>query len=1031
MPGKLTSREREKLGEELYALRSAALALARRVLGENAAAEDACAESYLRALKHIEDLPSLQDLRTWFLRVVVNTARSLGAGEAARRRREEKAVQERPVSDLTPQGSAEHREASRVVSEELRGIDEKQRLALSLHYEAGLSHAETAAVLELPVGTASSNISRGLEELRRRLAVRGFSVAPAALLGSTGLAPVPEALSTAIRGVIAGKLGIKAATLGSAAVAGGIALIWKIVAGLAAVLLLGAGGIGAWKLLPGAPQAAAPEKPAARPEPTSSLDKVVTLKSGYQYPGVLLDSIAKQTRLRFEVQRTRATTLGRVNPDSEKTSVRRALEGISRQTGWSWKEVSPGKVVLFIQDPAFARRLQALKAVAGKDEVTRAEALANLCAGEDLRALPHLVRAVEDRSLLVRCWAVKLLADHMVDPFGRWRLSVFTHWLSPDQKKALVTALLDPKLFPEDAKPEAGSRGFSWLTLRLQLLGCLDEEARARAAVLGALNSAEKSRICAGIIAAGASGNEVYLDRLIDISKGKDRTQCLMTASRLARFENARAQEAWLEVQINKVRGRGQISGRLSGRDMWAVPRLLGMLEKGNPGQRAEAASALGKFGGTKEAVRIAKKLSELYMADPTARCAGDLVRSLADLGEPAGTKALCHALANARNEYELSRILGAFTRRWPIRDEKVETALLRLARKHWQKVIDENKWPEGSSMLRKAAKALGTAGGERSVRFLRELLLRAPEPKGDVYWYHPIHGSIISLRRIGGEQARLALEKVAKDARSASIARRAAFARLDFLPPKEAAAGLLKLAEESAPDDPELKGRWHVKYPLREATTSLTYKQPSSELAAALRTMAVHARPAVRVAAADAMGRFPGESFRKELFGLLEDGVPEVATVAGQAVTRRFLRSAGKDRDAVLHGMLSSAKPGARTMALAAMKNVAGFTCFPAFHDELVKQSKIPGSDGNLAGEILLSMATPRAVSWRIEQLKSGDASRRRRAVRFLRSHLAAHDPRVLPALKAHLARHPEDGKPVRGPRPKPKPKPAPPEVF
>ncbi len=264
MAGKMSERERERLGGEIYALRGPALAVARRVLGDDSRAEEACAESYLRAVARIETLPSLRDLKPWFLRVVLNTARSQAGSEAARRRREEKVMQEQHTE--SPSDRAARTELAALASQELGKLDEKQRLALSLHYEGGLTHAEVAGVLGVPPGTASSDISRGLERLRERLTSRGLGVAPAALAGALGVlsnAEVPAAFSATVKGIIAGKLGLDAAALSAAsAAAGGAALAWKVFAGLAAVTAIGFGTWSGIRLT--GPK---PVTPAAAPKP--------------------------------------------------------------------------------------------------------------------------------------------------------------------------------------------------------------------------------------------------------------------------------------------------------------------------------------------------------------------------------------------------------------------------------------------------------------------------------------------------------------------------------------------------------------------------------------------------------------------------------------------------------------------------------------------------------------------------------------------------------------------------------------------
>ena len=52
----------------------------------------------------------------------------------------------------------------------MKGLAEAERICVTFCYGAGLSHAEAAEALNLPLGTVKSHVKRGLVKLRARLA---------------------------------------------------------------------------------------------------------------------------------------------------------------------------------------------------------------------------------------------------------------------------------------------------------------------------------------------------------------------------------------------------------------------------------------------------------------------------------------------------------------------------------------------------------------------------------------------------------------------------------------------------------------------------------------------------------------------------------------------------------------------------------------------------------------------------------------------------------------------------------------------
>ncbi len=153
----------------------AVFALARRVLGDAARAEEVVQEVFLRLWDHPERFdPARGSLRTFLLANTHGRAVDLLRADGARRRREDSEALavagagydlEHEVWDLAV---AAHVKAA--VAE----LPEDERRAIELAYFGGHSYREVAALLEQPEGTVKSRIRTGLKRMRLALAGAGL-----------------------------------------------------------------------------------------------------------------------------------------------------------------------------------------------------------------------------------------------------------------------------------------------------------------------------------------------------------------------------------------------------------------------------------------------------------------------------------------------------------------------------------------------------------------------------------------------------------------------------------------------------------------------------------------------------------------------------------------------------------------------------------------------------------------------------------------------------------------------------------------
>jgi RNA polymerase sigma factor (sigma-70 family) len=140
------------------------LALAGRILGENAEAEDVAQETFLRAWKQAPSWrPGAARFDTWLHRVALNLCY-----DRLRRRRETLMESPPEVADdgPAPDRGLEAADVGRRVARAMQGLPERQREAIVLCHYQDLGAAEASRLMGVSIEALESLLSRGRRALR-------------------------------------------------------------------------------------------------------------------------------------------------------------------------------------------------------------------------------------------------------------------------------------------------------------------------------------------------------------------------------------------------------------------------------------------------------------------------------------------------------------------------------------------------------------------------------------------------------------------------------------------------------------------------------------------------------------------------------------------------------------------------------------------------------------------------------------------------------------------------------------------------
>jgi RNA polymerase sigma factor (sigma-70 family) len=143
-----------------------------RLTGSAVSAEDLTAIVFLEAWRRRSDFRAVADSAApWLHGIAYNTARNFRRSsrryQSALRRLDATRIMPDPTVDVVDRVAAE--ETIRRLLPAIRALPRHEREAIELCFASGMTYEEAAGLLNVPLGTLKSRLSRGLSKLRDHL----------------------------------------------------------------------------------------------------------------------------------------------------------------------------------------------------------------------------------------------------------------------------------------------------------------------------------------------------------------------------------------------------------------------------------------------------------------------------------------------------------------------------------------------------------------------------------------------------------------------------------------------------------------------------------------------------------------------------------------------------------------------------------------------------------------------------------------------------------------------------------------------
>jgi RNA polymerase sigma-70 factor (ECF subfamily) len=162
--------DRDRFEENVLSHLNAAYNLARWLTRNEQDAEDIVQESYLRALHAFEGFQPDSNGRAWLLKIVRNTWHTwMRKNRPHEIVSDPESAEEAVSTGLDPEATLLKKADSEQVRRAIEELSPAYREALILRELEGFSYKEIALIIDAPLGTVMSRLSRAREELHARL----------------------------------------------------------------------------------------------------------------------------------------------------------------------------------------------------------------------------------------------------------------------------------------------------------------------------------------------------------------------------------------------------------------------------------------------------------------------------------------------------------------------------------------------------------------------------------------------------------------------------------------------------------------------------------------------------------------------------------------------------------------------------------------------------------------------------------------------------------------------------------------------